>query len=334
MIKRFFKYLVNLVKEEYKLVILLILILFFGLFHLPYNLYVGGGIISLEKRLEVLGEYKETGSFNLSYVISSRATIPTYLLSYIFDWERESINDAKLSSDDNARDMWEREKMYLQEANDNAIISAYQKAQEKITIKKELVKVLYVDSDAKTNLKTGDVIVSVDNTQINDFADLKNIINKYNVGDRVNVTYLRDDEEKSGYFVIQKIDNEKKAGLYLIKLYEYDLEKEVKLNFKNSEGGPSGGFMLALAIYNRLTSEDLTKGRKIVGTGTIDSLGNVGKIGGIKYKLKGAVRNNADIFFVPEENYDEALQIKKEKGYDISVVKVKTLSDAIEYLKG
>ena len=46
------KKIINFVKEEYKFIIILCLILFVGLFHLPYNLYVGGGIISLEKRLE------------------------------------------------------------------------------------------------------------------------------------------------------------------------------------------------------------------------------------------------------------------------------------------
>ena len=129
------------------------------------------------------------------------------------------------------------------------------------------------------------------------------------------------------------IDNEKKAGLYLIKLFDYDTEKQVKLKFKDSEGGPSGGFMTSLAIYTKLTNIDLLKGRKIVGTGTIDSNGLVGEIGGVKYKLKGAVKNNADIFFVPEGNYDEAVKIKKEKNYSIEIVKVKRLHDAIEYLE-
>ena len=55
----------------------------------------------------------------------------------------------------------------------------------------------------------------------------------------------------------------------------------------------------ALLIYDYLTEEDITKGRTIVGTGTIDENGNVGSIGGVKYKLKGAVKNKAEIFLVP-----------------------------------
>ena len=34
---------------------------------------------------------------------------------------------------------------------------------------------------------------------------------------------------------------------------------------------------MSLTIYNELTEEDITKGRKIVGTGTIDIHGKVGE---------------------------------------------------------
>ena len=61
--------------------------------------------------------------------------------------------------------------------------------------------------------------------------------------------------------------------------------------------------------------------------------GNVGDIGGVKFKLMGAVNNKADIFLVPEENYEEAIKVKKEKGYNIEIVSVKTLKDAIDYLE-
>ena len=52
--------------------------------------------------------------------------------------------------------------------------------------------------------------------------------------------------------------------------------------------------MMSLAIYNALTNNDLTKGRLIVGTGTIDENGKVGEIDGVKYKLKSAVNKKAD----------------------------------------
>ena len=91
--------------------------------------------------------------------------------------------------------------------------------------------------------------------------------------------------------------------------------------------------MMTLAIYNYLTNDSLTKNRKIVGTGTIDINGNVGEISGIKYKLKGAVKNKADIFIVSEENYDETIKLKEKNKYNIKIVSVKTIDEAIKYLK-
>ena len=90
--------------------------------------------------------------------------------------------------------------------------------------------------------------------------------------------------------------------------------------------------MLALSIYNAITSEDITHGFKVAGTGTIDIEGNVGEIGGIKYKIMGAVRNKMDLVFVPTTNYDEAIKVKKEHNYDIDIIKVNTFEEALNYL--
>ena len=92
--------------------------------------------------------------------------------------------------------------------------------------------------------------------------------------------------------------------------------------------------MEALDIYNKITKKDLTKGFKIAGTGEIDKDGNIGTIGGVKYKLLGAEKSNADIFLVPKgENYKTCLKVKKEKNLKIKVVSVSTLKEAISVLE-
>ena len=91
--------------------------------------------------------------------------------------------------------------------------------------------------------------------------------------------------------------------------------------------------MMSLTIYNKLVKEDITKGKKIVGTGTIDVDGNVGEIGGVKYKLIGAVKKKAEVFICPKENYEEALSVAKEKNYDIKIIEVSTFDEALEALK-
>lgn len=322
------------IKENYKFLIGYFIILTICLWPLPFYIYTGGGIIDLDKRVSVENENKEKGSFNLAYVRNIKATIPTYLLSYLFDWDVESIDDYKLNNEESNSDIWKREKLYLQESIDNAIINAYKLAGEEININKEVYKIISFDKDAQTDLLIDDTLLKINNNDIHNYDDIRRIINSYNYGDKLDILVLRDNQEVHCYAKIIENDNQKKMGVYLIKTFDYDYDREIKLNFSNREGGSSGGFMLSLAIYNRLIDKDLTNGLKIVGTGTIDSEGNVGSIGGVKYKLKGAVQKKADIFFVPSgENYEDAKAELIKHHYKIELVKVDTLSDAIKYLE-
>ena len=50
-------------------------------------------------------------------------------------------------------------------------------------------------------------------------------------------------------------------------------------------------------------------------------------------ELMGAVSGKADIFLVPKGNYEEALEVKQEKNYEITILEVSTLKEAIEKLK-
>jgi PDZ domain-containing protein len=94
-------------------------------------------------------------------------------------------------------------------------------------------------------------------------------------------------------------------------------------------GGPSAGLMWALGLYELLDPGDLTAGRTIAGTGTIDLAGRVGPIGSIREKVIGAERAGADLFLVPVDNMPELEGV--ETG-DMELVPVKTFDDALEAL--
>lgn len=324
----------SFIKENYKFLIVYIIVLTLCLWPLPFYIYTGGGIINLDKRFSIENEIKEKGSFNLAYVKNIKATIPTYLLSYLFDWDVESIDGYKIDDTESNRDIWKREKLYLQESIDNAIINAYKLAGEEIIINKEIYKILSLDENADTDLLIDDAILKINNQSVNNYDDIKRIVNDSDYGDKLDILVLRENKEVNCYAKVIENDNEKKMGIYLIKTFDYEYDRDIKLNFTKREGGSSGGFMLSLAIYNRLIDKDLTNGLKIVGTGTIDSEGKVGSIGGVEYKLKGAVKKKADIFFVPNgENYIDAMEEMREHNYKIELVPVDTLSDAINYLE-
>jgi PDZ domain-containing protein len=95
-------------------------------------------------------------------------------------------------------------------------------------------------------------------------------------------------------------------------------------------GGPSGGLMFALGLYDALTPGDLTEGRTIAGTGTIAPAGEVGGIGGIRDKVIGAERAGARVFLVPEQNMPE---LEGVDAGDMRLISVATFDEAVEALR-
>jgi PDZ domain-containing protein len=102
----------------------------------------------------------------------------------------------------------------------------------------------------------------------------------------------------------------------------------VEINHQKTDGGPSAGLMFTLGVYDKLTSHDLTGGRKIAGTGTINLDGKVGSVGGIPQKVVAAERAGAQYFLSPSGNYQVALTYAKR----MQVVKVNTAQEAIDFL--
>ncbi len=96
-------------------------------------------------------------------------------------------------------------------------------------------------------------------------------------------------------------------------------------------GGPSAGLMFALGLYDTLTPGDLTGGRTIAGTGTIDADGWVGGIGGIEDKVIGAERAGASVFLVPADNMDELDGVD---AGDMRLISVGSFDDAVAALEG
>jgi Lon-like protease len=103
----------------------------------------------------------------------------------------------------------------------------------------------------------------------------------------------------------------------------------VKFDLDNV-GGPSAGLMFTLGIIDKIDPTDLTGGKIIAGTGTMDDDGNVGPIGGIPQKLVAAYDAGARIFLTPADNCAEALG-HPVKGLEL--VKVSTIDDALKALQ-
>ncbi len=98
-------------------------------------------------------------------------------------------------------------------------------------------------------------------------------------------------------------------------------------------GGPSAGLLFSLGIVDKLDGDgsggDLTGGRVVAGTGTIDAEGRVGAVGGVPLKTQAAKRDGATVFLVPR---DECAEAKAELPQGLRLVPVTTLEGAVDAL--
>lgn len=333
MITKMYAKIRDFIKDNYKgLLIILVIFMVFNI-ELPYSIYTPGGAVNLNDRIKIEGEYSPKGTLNMAYVSMVKGSLPFVLVSKIIpDWDLVKKEDLLIAGE-NTEEMVERERLYLQESIDNATINAYREAGKEIEITSTNSTVSLIVKEAKTDLKIGDSIISVEGKEIKSLKELREIVSTIPENTKVNLRIKRNGKEKDAYATTFNSDDGIKIGVSIITTYDYKTNPEIDIKSKASEMGSSGGLMMSLTIYNKLTATDITKGKKIVGTGTIDTLGNVGEIGGVKYKLIGAVKNEADIFICPEENYEEALKVSKEKDYDIKIIKAKTFKEVLKKLE-
>lgn len=322
------------IKNYYKIIILYTIIILFFVIKLPYYISAPGGLIDTSKKVVSDEKFKLKGSLNMAYVSEMHATIPTYIWSKINkDWDAEKEEKVKVGKEKMA-DLEYRNKMLLKESNKIAELVAYKYSNIDYEIINNKVYITYVDDKSNTDLKVKDQIIKVDGIKVVNKSHLHSYLKSKNIGDKINFTISKNKKIIDKSATLINVENEPKVGVLITEDFDIKSNKNISFKFKGSESGPSGGLMIALTIYSNINKMDITKGKKIAGTGTIDIDGTVGEISGVKYKLMGAVKNKAQIFLVPKgKNYKEAKKIKKEKNYNIELVPIETFEEALKKLK-
>ena len=324
-------------KESYKMIIFFIIFFLVITYPVPYYVFTSGGITDLSDRFEIDGAYEQKGSYNLSYVNQVEGNVLTFLVShFIPNWEAIKVENYQYNENESLEELAIRDSLALVYANQTAVMFAYSKADKQITINNSYryVYATYEFMESDTKIKPGDILLKADGEEITDLYRLKEMIQKKEDNDYIKLEFDRNGDTYNANVKVKNILGNKLIGIKFYTIYDYEVAPEITFKFRDSESGSSAGLMTTLAIYDALIPEDLTNGLKIAGTGTIESDGSIGEIGGVKYKLAGAVSDDADIFFAPSgENYEEAIELKKKRDYDIEIIEVKTLDDAINYLK-
>lgn len=322
---------------------------------IDYEITSPGQINKVQNVINVENSFDSKGSFNTTSVyVNEKCTILQYILAHfsnavIIEPVSEYVDGTSVRNSKSGQ---------IQKNNsiNNSVICAYEKAGFDIKYKYVGVIVHTLAIDATLDLEVGDIISAVCGIEFESMNEFYRLFNAARYSDhffdkdtltcKVPLTVNGEERIVSTTSVDYTDDGEPYPvfGFYIYDQFEIvkDSTNPEYTISKTNTGGPSGGLMQTLAVYDSLTKEDLTHGLTIAGTGTINIDGKVGAIGGMYSKIFTAYYSGCDIFFVPyyesstaETNYQEALRAYEALGKpeDFVIVPVSTFQQAVDYLE-
>ncbi|GGA83792.1 SepM family pheromone-processing serine protease [Ornithinibacillus halotolerans] len=322
----------------------ILIALFLSTYELPYYIQKPGDADALNPIVQVENGDKSEGEFHLVTVRGGQATPVQFVLAKILP--HHEIMDIHLVRPEGISDdeYFQAQLQMMENSQEASMVVAYTAAEKEITIEYNGVYVVNVAKELPADgiLQMGDRIIGIDDNEIKESNDLISYIEQKELGDVVNVTFLREEKEFVKPVTLGIINEETgQVGIGITLVTDRDVHVDPPVTFSSGNiGGPSAGLMFSLEIYDQLTDGDLTKGYKIAGTGEIDYEGNVGRIGGIDKKVVAADREGVDVFFAPNEggrggnsNYEVARKTAEEINTDMIIVPVDTFEDALRYLQ-
>ena len=338
--------------KKISLLLLLTAVVLFIAFY-PLNLYIQkpGGAYELSPIISVEGgDRDDEGSLSLMTVAIANATPISYVWAVVAD-DQEVVEPEKIRrphEDDREYDF--RQLQLMSGSQFNALYVAFNRAGKPFSITYDGVYVVNVLPDGASDGKlfAGDKILSIDEEPFQKMEELIAYLGKKSEGETISLQVESEGTVRTETITLKKIPETERVGLGIEFAEDRNISTEPQVTIETADiGGPSAGLMFTLEIMNQLLNEDLTKGYKIAGTGEMHTNGEVGRIGGIDYKIMAADRAGIEIFFAPDDelsvevkkrnptilsNYEEAVKTAEKIGTDMKIVPVKTIDDALSYL--
>jgi Lon-like protease len=195
------------------------------------------------------------------------------------------------------------------------------------------VVALSEDAPAAGVLRPGDVITAADGRPVAVAPELVAAVARRKIGDTLALTVRRDGMIRNVEVTLGGSEQQPGPALGIaVSTVDFDIALPFPVNVDAGDiGGPSAGLLIALTVYDLADEGDLTDGRVIAGTGTIDGQGNVGPVGGVEQKIETALNAGAQIFLVPAQEVEQARAAAEGR---LRVIEVATLQGAIAALDG
>lgn len=325
---------------------------FLVFYPLPYYIYQPGSAEDISPMITTApGHPGDPGVFMLTTVGVLDANVVAYL------WAKATHQEirpkSKVLQGQSEEEYNQTQVYYMSSSQTNAILAAYHHLGIAFDYRVDSILVLHLipGMPAAKVLQVGDQLLKVDGHELTKQDQLVQYLSGKKAGDRVKLTFKRGGKTMEGEVALDYLPAEaaasgktepRRVGMGISQAIMMTVRSENEddqISIKAGDiGGPSAGLMFTLGIINRLVPEDIAKGHRIAGTGTIEESGKVGSIGGIQHKIVAADREHAEIFFAPKDedgytNYSDAVKEAKKIGTSMKVVPVGTLEEALAYLR-
>jgi len=328
----------NLSKSRKAIVVFLIALMPIGLIKTEYYFMSPGPPYQWEIDYSNNENYTFEGNLFQLTVRRDEANVFVYLWSLINDSYDLYPREVILPNGVTPQELSEISIQNMRTSENVAIAVALKNVGYEIESKGDGVAVvgLLEDSPVKDKLKKGDLINSINNTDIYSATEFISTLRTYSIGETVSIGLLREiDGIKEQIYIkttlIEHVEyeGEPMVGFLATTVNErFDFPFEIDIKTGNV-GGPSAGLMMALNVYNNLIPEDITNSKIIAGTGTIEIDGSVGPVGGIKQKIIAAKKAGAELILVPVANFEEAQPFETDK---TAIVAVDSFDEALSVI--
>lgn len=304
---------------------------------LPLLMISPGAALPVGPRVEfpTRSEDALTGQLLLTTVRVSQPTALEALGAWLDEDEDIVQRDQVIPEGVDEREYFQAQRAVFQQSGQLAAAAGLRAAGEKVTVSGAGVRVVAVLPDAPVTgvLRPGDVITAAGGQPIGLAPELIAAVTRRQIGDQMTLAVRRDGLVRDVDVTLGRSGLQPGPVLGVaIDTVDFDIELPFPVEVDAGDiGGPSAGLLMALTVYDLADEGDLTAGRLIAGTGTIDAQGNVGPVGGVEQKIDTAVDAGARVFLAPLEEVEQA---RAAAGDRLQVIGVGTLRDAIEALGG
>ncbi len=299
-----------------------------------YYLVLPGTVQDLQELVQVDNAQAENeGAFFLVTISQQRANLPLFVYALVHPSVDLVPRTRVIPPEMDRQEYNELMRLWMEESQVLAKTVALRWAGHEVPVESDgvVIREVLKDSPAVNILQAADIIKAIDGTEVHITEELIDIIQKRRQGDFVEVIFYREGTKHTENIktASHPVDEDKAALRILVQTLNWEPQLPVEINIDAGKiTGPSAGMMFVLEIFNQLEPEDITRGRKIAGTGTVNLNGEIGPIGGVKQKVIAAENGGAEIFLVPTKNFPEA----QETARKIEVVEVNTLQEVFDFL--